>query len=97
MKYAPRSDDEVFEALKEWRYTTQLGKLIETFLAHFKSNQLDLAELQKRAASSGDVERARLFVDVFSFFYDRYETSLSRKENEIDFIEVDVIISEKRL
>ena len=85
VKYARRSDDEVFEALKEWRYTTQLGKLIETFLAHFKSNQLDLGELQNRAASSGDAERARSFVDVFSFFYDRYEAKLSEKPNEIDF------------
>jgi len=85
VKYARRSDDEVFEALKKWRYTTQLGKLIETFLAHFKSNQLDLGELRNRAASSSDAQRAGSFVDVFSFFYDRYEALLSENAKEIDF------------
>jgi DNA helicase IV len=85
VKYAPRSDDEVFEALKEWRYTTQLGELIKTFLTHYKSNQLEFEELEKRATVSSDKNRASLFVEVFSYFYQRYEAELSKGSNEIDF------------
>jgi DNA helicase IV len=85
VKYAPRSDDEVFEALKECGYTTQLGELLKTFLAHFKSNQLDLDALANRAASSGNKERAGQFVEVFSYFFERYEGELSKVSTEIDF------------
>jgi DNA helicase IV len=85
VKYAPRSENEIFDALKERGYTTQLGDLIKTFLTHFKSNQLGLDELKARAAASGDSERAQLFVEVFSYFYERYEAELLKTSNEIDF------------
>jgi DNA helicase IV len=85
VKYSQRSDDEVFEALKKCGYTTQLGKLISTFLSHFKSNQMSLHDLLERASSSTNKDRASLFVEVFSFFYERYEAALSGQRTEIDF------------
>ena len=41
--YAPRSQDEIFKALREAKYTAQLTLLVERFLAHFKSKIRDEA------------------------------------------------------
>lgn len=85
VEYKPRSENEIFKALKECGYTSQLGSLIQTFLTHFKSNQLSLNELRERAVSSKSVERAYLFVEVFAYFYERYQAKLSKTKTEIDF------------
>lgn len=85
VEYAPLSDTAVFEALKQWRYVSQLGELIKTFLTHFKSNQMDFDELNERALASGDKDRALSFIEVFAFFYERYEVELSNIPDEMDF------------
>jgi DNA helicase-4 len=86
VKYAPRSQDEIFRALHAAGYTTQLAVLVETFLSHFKSNQMSLADLTRKAKNSSNPARALAFAEVFQFFLERYQTELdSRTPREIDF------------
>ena len=85
VKYSPLSEDEVFEALQKTGYTTQLGKLLSTFLSHYKSNQLTQEETRNRALSSKEKTRALSFLDVFEVFYERYQRKLSEYPVEIDF------------
>lgn len=85
VKYQPVSEDAIFEALKNMGYTTALGKLIGSFLAHFKSNQITFGELKRRATASSERDRAHSFLEVFAFFFERYEAELSKPPREIDF------------
>jgi DNA helicase-4 len=86
VKYAPRSQEEIFEALQAARYTTQLAVLVETFLAHFKSNQMSLKELMRKANGSSDATRSTAFVELFRLFLERYQSELDgKKPREIDF------------
>ena len=86
VKYAPRSQEEIFKALQEAGYTTQLAVLVETFLSHFKSNQMSLADLTRKAKSSSNAVRATAFAELFQFFFERYQSELdSKKPREIDF------------
>jgi DNA helicase-4 len=86
VKYAPRSQEEIFKALKEAGYTTQLAVLIETFLSHFKSNQMSLADLTLKARDSSNVARATAFAELFQFFLAKYQSELdSKNPREIDF------------
>lgn len=83
--YSPLPDDEIFDALKKMGYISQLGKLIEAFLAHFKSNQLTIDRISTLASGSASPDRGLSFVEVFSYFYSRYEVELSNPPTEIDF------------
>ncbi|MCP4410312.1 MAG: UvrD-helicase domain-containing protein [Gammaproteobacteria bacterium] len=84
--YAPRSQEEIFTALQQAGYTTQLAVLVQTFLSHFKSNQMSLAELVRKAKSSPNSVRARAFAELFKSFFERYQSELdSKTPREIDF------------
>jgi DNA helicase-4 len=86
VKYAPRSQEEIFKALQDARYTTQLAVLVETFLAHFKSNQMSLRELTRKAKGSPNAIRSTAFVELFRLFLDKYQSALdSKNPREIDF------------
>ena len=84
--YAPRSQDELIKALQEAGYTTQLAVLVQTFLSHFKSNQMSLADLAKKTKDSSNAGRALAFAELFQFFLERYQSELdSKTPREIDF------------
>ena len=84
--YAPRSQEEIFKALQQAGYTAQLAVLVETFLSHFKSNQMSLADLTRKAKASSNVARATAFAELFQFFLERYQSELdSKNPREIDF------------
>jgi DNA helicase-4 len=84
--YAPRSQEEIFKALQETGYTTQLAVLVETFLSHFKSSQMSLADLKRKAKASSNAVRAKAFAELFEFFFERYQSELdSKAPREIDF------------
>lgn len=84
--YAPRSPEEIFTALRKAGYTTQLAGLVETFLSHFKSNQMSLVDLRRKAKKSANSIRAMAFVELFQFFLEKYQAELSSKSpREIDF------------
>lgn len=86
VKYAPRTQEEIFKALQDAGYTTQLAVLVGTFLSHFKSNHMSLAELMRRAKASSSSIRAVAFSRLFEVFHARYQAELDSKEpREIDF------------
>ena len=86
IKYAPRSQEELFKALQEVGYTTQLAVLVQTFLSHFKSNQMSLADTARKARVSSNPGRALAFAELFQFFLERYQSELdSKTPREIDF------------
>ena len=86
VKYAPPSKEEIVRALDDAGYTSQLAVLLGKILYHFKSNQMSMEELTRRAKASAKSSRAMAFARVFEVFYDRYQTELSSKTpREIDF------------
>lgn len=86
VQYAPRSQEEIFTALQDAGYTTQLAVLVQTFLSHFKSNQMSLADLKQKAQVSSNAVRAVAFTKLFRFFLERYQSELDSKHpREIDF------------
>lgn len=86
VKYAPRSQEEVFKALQDAGYTSQLAVLVGKFLSHFKSNHMSVAELMRKAKASLNSVRAVAFAHLVQVFYARYQMELDSKEpREIDF------------
>ena len=86
VEYDPRSQEEIFKALQDAGYTTQLGVLVATFLSHFKSNQMTLRELKRKARASSSTVRANAFTELFQFFFEKYQAELdSHRPREIDF------------
>jgi DNA helicase IV len=84
--YAPRPQEEIVKASREARYTAQLAALVEPFLAHFKSNQMSLAELMQKAKRSSNATRNVAFAELFQFFLEKYQAELDGKNpREIDF------------
>ena len=86
VKYAPRPQEEIFKALQDAGYTTQLAILMGTFLSHFKSNHMSMSALKRKARASPNPARSTAFTDLFQFFFERYQAELdSKKPREIDF------------
>jgi len=84
--YAQRSQEDIFKALQAARYTTQLAVLVETFVAHFKSNQMSMAELKRKAKGSENATRNAAFAEFFELFFEKYQSELDGKNpREIDF------------
>jgi DNA helicase-4 len=84
--YEPRTQEEIFTALQQAGYTTQLAGLVETFLSHFKSNQMSLSDLSRKAKSFSSAVRAMAFTELFQFFLEKYQSELdSKSPREIDF------------
>lgn len=84
--YAPRSQGDMYTALQNAGYMSQLAGLVETFLSHFKSNQMSLSGLRRKAKKSANSIRAMAFVELFQFFLEKYQSELSSKSpREIDF------------
>lgn len=86
VKYAPRSQQELFEAIQRVGYITRLAVLVETFLSHFKSSQMTLADLAQKVRGSSNRGRAEAFKELFQHFFQRYQSELDgRTPREIDF------------
>lgn len=86
VEYTPPSREDILKALRETGYTTQLAVLVETFLSHFKSNQMTLKELARKARNASKPARAEAFTELFRIFFERYEAELASKTpREIDF------------
>jgi DNA helicase-4 len=72
--------------LQEAGYTTRLAVLVAALLAHFKSNQMSLAKLVRKAKRSAQAARNTAFVELFGFFLEKYQSALdSKNPREIDF------------
>jgi DNA helicase-4 len=86
VQFAQRSRDEIFEALKSTKYTDTLSAIVETFLFHFKSNQMSLPDLRRKVSKASNIVRATAFTELFQLFFQRYQSELDdKKPREIDF------------
>jgi DNA helicase IV len=86
VRYAPRSQEEIYKALQDAGYTTQLAVLVQTFLSHFKSNQMSLEELRRKASKASNSSRAIAFAELFELFFKTYQSEINNKNpREIDF------------
>lgn len=83
--YSPISEDDIFKALVNSNYTNQIANLLKVFLTHFKSNQMNIAELRKSSGLVSDAARAEKFIELFSLFFERYQKELSKNKGSIDF------------
>jgi DNA helicase-4 len=86
VSYAPLSQDDIFTALKNTGYITQLAILVESFLSQYKASQMSLAELDQRIDSFHNRARAQSFRELFVHFLERYQAKLDEERpREIDF------------
>lgn len=86
VRYAPRSEEEIADALEDAGYISELSVLVRTFLSHFKSNRISLEQLQWLARRATNPKRAAAFIGLFKNFYHRYQLELDRQDpRQIDF------------
>ena len=81
---SPLASDRVFEVLNQQNRIGPFAKLVATFLQHYKGSQLSFEDLAERAVTARDRGRAAAFLQVFQPIFERYEDTLSQRE-EIDF------------
>lgn len=77
-------EDRVFKEINEVGYVNSFVYLLSTFLNLYKSSNLTLDQLKKKAFKFKDQERAKAFVEVFSFIITSYNNYLISK-NQVDF------------
>ncbi len=75
------TEAEIIELLKDTIENNDFTKLFTTFLNHFKSNRLTLQDIKDK---SKKIERSSLFVKLFEFIFNEYQSFLERN-NCIDF------------
>jgi DNA helicase IV len=84
VKLNPISNEEVFSKLNELGAVKPISGILATFLNLYKSNNMELAEIQRRAAASITEERNASFLSIFKEIYSEYEKELA-SEDAIDF------------
>lgn len=80
-KMVPRPKEEIFKAVQQLPEFEGLIKLLYTFLGLMKSNNKVPANF---SVFKKEDKRFKVFIDVFTPIYQRYEAELARK-SEIDF------------
>ena len=87
VKLINQSPDFLFKILKEKKLVSKLTTLVKSFLSHYKSNELSINELKKRASKRGflDMLRSMAFIEIFEFLFNKYQQQLAK---EIDFIDM---------
>ena len=81
---SPLPPAEVFAVLRRQGRIDPFMRLLATFLHHFKGAQLSFEEVSRRAAGTGDPQRAEAFLAIFEPVFERYQETLSDL-GEIDF------------
>lgn len=80
----PLSPEEIYKLLSGLKEINSLAELIQTFLNHYKSEDLNIKELRSKAILSKNTDRANSFLDIFEIILKKYQDYLNEK-NEIDF------------
>ena len=80
----PPSNDQLEALIKKAFNPSRDLELVITFLKHFKTNNLDLHSLHKRAAQYSDPMRAKALLRVFEPVYEAYQARLEQA-GEIDY------------
>ena len=80
----PLSPEEIYKLLSELKEINSLAELIQTFLNHYKSEDLNIKKLRTKTILSKNSDRANAFLDIFEIILQKYQDYLDEKE-EIDF------------
>ena len=83
VEFAPIEISELIKKLSQER-VSWLSSLLGTFLNHVKSEGLDGGDLEERTSRTGDRNRARNFLQVFTEVQGHYQRTLE-EENTLDF------------
>ena len=78
------SEEKIFEEINELGYVNRFARLLSTFLNLYKSTNLSIDKLKKKASKSNNRERATAFVDIFSYILESY-TNYLISTGEVDF------------
>ena len=78
----PRPAEELIERLRGLMRSSQLSRLLVSFLRHVTSGDYDEQELRQRASEAADPERAHTFLDLFGEVHAAYRRALA---GEFDF------------
>jgi len=81
----PRPVEELVERLRQLMRSSQLSRLLASFLRHVTSGDFSAEELRRRASGAADPERAHAFLDLFREVHSAYRTALA---GEYDFDEL---------
>jgi len=94
VKFINQNPDYLIKTLNEKGQIIKLTNLLKSFLTQYKSNELNINELKKRAITRGflDMFRFRAFIEIFEFFFNKYQQQL---EEDIDF--VDMLVKARKL
>jgi DNA helicase IV len=82
----PRPVADILRELNAPEWESEFSALVSTFLTHYRSNDLSMTELARRAQRLRNLERERAlcFLDVFKHIEEFYRTHLD-EEQRIDF------------
>lgn len=93
--FKKQNKEDLLKVFNETRKVTFFDKLMQSFIAHYKSNELNIAELRKRTITRGllDVFRLNAFIDIFEHVYSEYQNLILKDEH--DFI--DMVIESRKI
>jgi DNA helicase-4 len=78
------SEETIFDEMNELGYVNRFARLLSTFLNLYKSTNLSISELRKKAVESNSGERSTAFVDIFSYILTSYNNYLN-STGQVDF------------
>mgnify|MGYP000288838165 CR=1 FL=1 len=87
VKLINQSSDFLIKTFNENGQIKKLTKLLQPFLTQYKSNELNINQLKKRALTRGflDMLRFRAFIEIFEFLLNKYQQQLAE---DIDFVDM---------
>ena len=80
---SPLSAEQIIKVIRDTKEITKLSRLIQTFLNHFKSEDLNINQLKLKAQLFPNTSRNIAFIDIFEIILTRYQNYLGH--DDIDF------------
>ena len=80
----PMTPEQIIKVIRETKELSRFSRLIQTFLNHFKSENLNIDTLKAKAQLFPNINRNLAFLEIFEIILNRYQNYLHEKE-EIDF------------
>lgn len=87
VEFAPRSEAEMLEELRESSEVANFAALVSDFIGLFKQSDLEMAEVRALAVSGRDPARLALLLDLIDPVLGTYEADLA-EHSQIDFADM---------
>lgn len=93
--FKKRDTQELLEIFNQHKNIRIFDRLVQSFIAHFKSNELTISSLRVNSITKGffDIVRLNAFIDIFEHIYNEYENIILK--NSYDYI--DMLIESKKV